>query len=152
MNVEELIVKQSIVEALHRYCRSIDDLDLKLYGTVFVTGAHLDYNDDFHGTAEQFRDRVWAARSVQKGHTHQITNVLSEVDTVTRRGKSVAYVMVCLRKKAAGGTGSVSDIVDTGRYLDQWTQGSDGAWRIAARRYVSDVERRHEAIGVCDAD
>jgi hypothetical protein len=144
MNIDELIAKQSITEGLYRYCRGLDRMDLELYGTVFEPGARLDYGDYFHGTAEEFRDWVWAAHAGMQGHSHQITNVLAEVDTEGGQGTSEAYVTVCLRTKPDE-SGAVSDIIDRGRYLDRWARGADGHWRISARRYVSDVQQYADA-------
>jgi hypothetical protein len=75
-----------------------------------------------------------------QAHSHQITNVLVEVDGSSGQARSEAYVTVCLRTKPGDG-GVSTDIVDRGRYLDRWSRDGSGAWRIAARRYVSDVQQ-----------
>ena len=114
-------------------------MDTALYSTVFRPGAALAYEDYFSGTAEEFREWVWAAHEGMQGHSHQITNILVEVDLDAGRAASEAYVTVCLRTRP-GGTG-VTDIVDRGRYLDRWVRDDAGAWRISARRYCSDVQQ-----------
>jgi hypothetical protein len=53
-------------------------------------------------------------------------------------------VTVCLRTRPDAG-GAVADIVDRGRYLDRWRRNSDGSWRIAVRRYVSDIQQLSDA-------
>jgi ketosteroid isomerase-like protein len=143
VTVEELAAKQAITEALYRYCRSLDRMDVTLYATVFAPGAALDYGQHFSGTAEEFREWVWAAHAGMQAHSHQITNVLVEVDASGDRAVSEAYVTVCLRTRPSGGT--VTDIVDRGRYLDRWTRGGDGGWRIAQRRFRSDVQQISDA-------
>ncbi|HET6809722.1 MAG TPA: nuclear transport factor 2 family protein [Acidimicrobiales bacterium] len=114
-----------------------------LYGTVFMPGATMDYGDYFSGTAEEFRDWVWAAHEAMQVHSHQITNVLVELDSSGGAAVSEAYVTVCLRTRPSGGT--VTDIVDRGRYLDRWSKGPDNEWRIAARRFRSDVQQLSDA-------
>ena len=143
MSLDELAAKQAITETLFRYCRSLDRMDVPLYATVFAPGAALNYGDYFSGTAEEFRDWVWAAHEGMQAHSHQITNVLVELDPAGDAAVSEAYVTVCLRTRPAGGV--VTDIVDRGRYLDRWARGKDGAWRIARRAYRSDVQQISDA-------
>lgn len=143
MSLDELTAKQAIHEALYRYCRSLDRMDVALYATVFAPGAELDYGDHFAGTAEEFREWVWTAHEGMQAHSHQITNVLVELDPSGARAVSEAYVTVCLRTRPVGG--AAMDIVDRGRYLDRWTKGRDGSWRIAHRRFRSDVQQLSDA-------
>ena len=143
MTLDELAAKQAITETLYRYCRSLDRMDVALYATVFAPGAELDYGEHFSGTAEEFREWVWTAHEGMQAHSHQITNVLVELGPSADRAVSEAYVTVCLRTRPAGG--SVMDIVDRGRYLDRWTRRTDGSWRIAQRRFRSDVQQVFDA-------
>jgi hypothetical protein len=137
-------IKQRIGESLYRYCRSLDRMDRDLYQTVFEPGAQLDYDKLFSGTPEQFRDWVWSAHEAMQAHSHQIANILIEVDEDGRHAVSEAYVTVCLRTKADE-HGRILDIVDRGRYLDHWTAQADGSWRIATRRHYSDIQHVADA-------
>jgi hypothetical protein len=139
VTVDEWVAKQQIAEGLYRYCRSMDRMDRRLYATVFTPDADLDYGEHFIGTPDGFREWVWAAHAGMQAHSHQITNILTEVDTATGHAVSEAYVTVCLRPKPPS-TGEVVDIVDRGRYLDRWVRGDDGSWRIASRRFRSDLQ------------
>lgn len=144
MTVDEMFAKQAIAEGLYSYCRSLDRMDDSLYLTVFEPGADLDYGEHFAGTAEAFRDWVWGAHEAMQAHSHQITNILAEVDASGDHAVSEAYVTVCLRTKPDA-TGTVRDIVDRGRYLDRWSQQDDGSWRIASRKYRSDIQHVADA-------
>jgi SnoaL-like domain len=140
VTIDDLLVKQAIAEGLYRYCRSLDRMDRELYGRVFEAGARLEYGDYFSGTAEQFCDWVWDQHLATQGHSHQITNITTEVEPSEARAASEAYVTVCLRTKP-NAAGAVVDIVERGRYLDRWTRDTDGSWRIASRRYVTDIQQ-----------
>jgi hypothetical protein len=140
MTVDEWVAKQEIADGLYRYCRSLDRMDPALFATVFTADADLDYGEHFTGTPDGFRQWVWAAHAGMQAHSHQITNILSEVDTTKGQAVSEAYVTVCLRTRPQA-TGDVVDIVDRGRYLDRWVRADDGGWRIASRRYRSDIQQ-----------
>lgn len=133
------MVKQTIAETLYRYCRSLDRLDVDLFATVFLPGATIDFGGYFSGPAEEFQSWVWAALGGMPAHSHQITNILVEVDGARSRAVSEAYVTVSQRTKP-GEAGEV-DVVDLGRYLDRWTRTDGGDWRIAARRFCSDIQQ-----------
>ena len=137
MTLDELAAKQEIAEGLYRYCRSLDRMDRRLYATVFTPDADLDYGEHFAGSPDGFRDWVWVSHEAMQAHSHQITNILSEVDTATGQAVSEAYITVCLRTRPQP-SGEVVDIVDRGRYLDRWLRADDG-WRISSRRYRSDI-------------
>ncbi len=140
MTIEELLAKQAIADVLYRYCRSLDRMDRALYDTVFTADADLDYGEHFTGSAAEFREWVWSTHESMQAHSHQIANVLTEVDAVGGRAVSESYVTVCLRTRPDA-EGATLDIVDRGRYLDRWKQQDDGSWRIASRRFIGDISQ-----------
>ena len=139
MTVDDLVAKQEIAEGLYRYCRGLDRMDRALVASVFGPGADLDYGEHFVGSPHAFVEWVWAAHALMQAHSHQITNILAEVDTSAGRAVSEAYVTVCLRTKPDA-AGRAVDIVDRGRYLDRWTRGEGGRWTIETRRFRSDIQ------------
>lgn len=130
-SVAVLLAKQEITEQLYRYCRALDRFDKELALRVWHEGGTADYGADiFQGTGEGFVEWVWVIH--EQGftiHSHQITNVLIEVDGDT--AVSEAYLTVALRPRRG------DDYFDRGRYLDRWER-RDGRWAIVARRFVSD--------------
>ena len=144
MTVEEMLARQAIAEGLYRYCRSLDRMDRELYATVFHAEAPLDYGEHFVGTAEDFCDWVWGAHETMQAHSHQITNILCDVDAGGVGAVSEAYVTVCLRTKPDA-SGAAFDIVDRGRYFDRWAPDGDGSWRIAERVFRSDIQQVFDA-------
>src|SRR2546426_192054 len=78
--------------------------------------------------------------------SHQITNILIEVDGDS--AASEAYVTVALRTKAEAG--QATEIVARGRYVDRWSR-RDGRWAIDHRHFVTDLQTA-EAAPALDAD
>lgn len=143
MDIDTLFAKQEITEVLHSYCRSLDRMDVALFETLFVPGAHLDYGEHFSGTAEEFRPWVWGSHELMVAHAHMVTNVLIDVDLAAGTAVSECYVSVCLRTDPER-FGSSVDLMERGRYLDRWSN-ADGTWRIATRRYVADLAQTLDA-------
>jgi hypothetical protein len=144
--VAELVAKQEITEVLYRYCRGLDRMDRALADTVWHVDGTADYVGMFDGTADGFLDWVWVQHEALYRHSHQITNILIEVDG--DRAASEAYVTVALRIKAGEDR---TDIVSRGRYLDRWSR-RDGRWAIDARVYVEDLQSVTPLGPVASAD
>lgn len=133
--VEALLVEREITTVLYGYCRGLDRMDRRLVSRTWHPGARVDYGGDYVGTAEGFVDWVFAAHARMTSHSHQITNVLAEVDGDTARSES--YVTVGLQHVEDR---EVLEVLTRGRYLDRWSR-RDGQWAVDARRYVSDLSR-----------
>ena len=129
--LDVLLAKQEITEVLYGYCRALDRFDRALADTVWHDGGTADYEGIFQGTGEGFLDWVWPVHEGCERTSHQVTNILIDVDG--DRATSETYVTACLRTKAA-------DIVGRGRYLDTWSK-RDGRWAIDHRRYVDDIQQ-----------
>lgn len=137
MSDSQVIAKHAITETLYKYCRSLDRMDSELYEVVFCDNAELKYDNYFSGTAVEFRDWVWAAHETMQAHTHQISNVLIEIEAGLDRATSESYVTVCLVEKKIL-DGQVRHIVERGRYLDKWVK-EEAGWRIYRRQYCPDI-------------
>jgi hypothetical protein len=133
--METLLAKQAITEVLYRYCRGLDRMDRALAMSVWHEGSTLDYGPIFRGSGAEFVDWVWVAHEALAAHSHQITNIL--IDVNGESATSEAYVTVALRTKPDGG--SIMDIVDRGRYLDRWSR-RHGVWAIDYRTFVEDFQ------------
>jgi hypothetical protein len=130
---DTVAAKQAITEMLYRYCRGLDRMDRDLALTVWHPGGGAHYGGIFDGTGEGFIEWVWQAHAGFERHSHQITNVLIEVDGDT--AVSEAYVTVVLRMRGDGD--QFTDVESRGRYLDRWSR-QDGRWAIDDRSYVND--------------
>ena len=131
MSLEALLAKQAITEQLHRYCHGLDRFD-RAQADIWHDGGTASYAGIFEGTGAGFLDWVWPVHEGFEATSHQVTNILVELDGLDRATRET-YVTVCLRSAAA-------DIVDRGRYLDTWSR-RDGRWGIDARRFVGDIQQ-----------
>lgn len=138
MTVEQLTAKQEIRDALARYCRGLDRMDKEMVQAVFHDDASVDYIGIFEGTGADFVDWVWKIHvDHMQCHSHQITNVLAEIDG--NRATSETYVTVALWTQPDA-DGQVSEIVSRGRYLDRWEK-RDERWAIEHRIHLADQTR-----------
>ena len=139
-DVQMLADKQAITEVIYRYCRALDRMDANAARAIWHDGGTADYGPLFAGTGEEFVEWVWRAHAAMARHSHQITNILIEVDGDTASSES--YVTVALRTKA--GAGVAVEIEARGRYVDRWSR-RGGRWAIDHRRFVQDLSRTHDA-------
>jgi hypothetical protein len=133
-----LWVKQEIRDVLSRYCRGLDRMDREMARSVFHPDAPARYIDMYEGTGHGFIDWVWTAHEGMDRHSHQITNVLVDVDVEKETAVSEAYVTVCLWTKPDA-DGAQIEIVARSRYLDRWSH-RDGRWAISDRTHVLDMQ------------
>lgn len=129
-----LEAKFAITEVLYRYCRALDRMDRPLADSVWHPGGTADYGPTFQGTAAGLLDMMWAGHAKLTGHSHQVTNVLIEVDG--DEAASESYVTGTLWQTNDAGT--LDHMVAVGRYLDRWSC-RDGIWAIDHRRFVYDA-------------
>lgn len=132
----ELLAKQAIRDQLSRYCRGLDRMDKEMAYAVFHEKSRAHYFDIYQGTGRGFVDWVWEAHVAMERHSHQITNVLVEVDG--ERATSESYVIVALWTNPAE-DGSQLQIESRGRYLDRWSL-RDGHWAIDERLHIVDLQ------------
>jgi hypothetical protein len=133
---EELLAKQQIRDALSRYCRGLDRMDKQMAYAVWHADGTAHYEGIFEGTGHGFVDWVWQAHARMSCHSHQITNVLVEVEG--ERAASEAYVTVMLWSDGDPPERQ-TEIVARGRYLDRWSQ-RGGRWAIDHRLHLVDAQ------------
>ena len=131
---DDIEAKLAITEVLYRYCRALDRMDRDLMDTVWHPDATADYGPTFQGSASGLLDVMWANHAKLLGHSHQVTNILIEVDG--DRAASEAYVTGTLWDLTEAG--ALSHLIAVGRYLDRWSR-RDGRWAIGHRRFVYDA-------------
>ena len=130
-----LLDRQAIRDVLSRYCRGLDRMDKEMAYAVWHPDGTAFYDGIFEGTGHGFVDWVWEAHAQMERHSHQITNVLIELDG--DRATSEAYVTVALWT-LPDAEGRQQELVGRGRYLDRWER-REGSWAIAHRIHLLDL-------------
>jgi len=147
--LDELVAKQAITEVIYTYCRALDRMDWDSALTVWHADGTADYGAHmYQGTGPGFVEWVWAQHAAMMGHSHQITNVLIEVDG--DRAASEAYVTAALRLEADSNA-QATEIVSRGRYVDTWSR-REGRWAIDHRRFVEDFTTTYQVTAMEPAD
>jgi SnoaL-like domain len=131
--VRALLDKQAIQETLYRYCRGVDRMDRDLTRSCWHEAGSADYQGMFEGKVDALLDWMWKLHATMQTHSHQMTNLLIEVDG--DRAASETYVTVALRSKP--GRAPARDILTRGRYVDRWSR-REGRWAIDHRIYLND--------------
>lgn len=134
--LHELASKQAIRDTLSRYCRGVDRMDKAMACSVWHDDGTAHYIDMFEGSGHGFVDWVWQAHASMERHSHQISNVLIEVEGNT--AVSEAYVTVVLWTNPDN-TGQQQEIIGRSRYLDRWSC-RDERWAIDHRTHVLDMQ------------
>lgn len=138
--LHQLAATQAIRDQLSRYCRGLDRMDKQMAYSVWHSDGTAHYIDMFEGTGHGFVDWVWQAHEGMERHSHQITNVLCEVNG--DKASSEAYVTVVLWT-VKDSNGQQQEIIGRSRYLDSWSL-RDGHWAIEHRTHVLDMQTIHE--------
>jgi SnoaL-like domain len=128
---EAYVAKQAITEVLYRYCHAVDRMDPDLASRIWHPDGVARYDDVFEGTGSGFMEFVFEQHRQADATSHQLANVLIDVDVDGDRATSESYVTACIR---AGG----HDITVRGRYSDVWSCRS-GRWGIDERHYRHDI-------------
>ena len=127
--------RQAITEAIYRYCRSVDRLDVPLGRSVFHEDGWADYGADvYQGPARDVTDLVCAQHLHTLHHSHQVSNILIALDG--DRAGSEAYCTASLRIERDG---TLRQMTIWNRYIDAWER-RDGRWAITHRQTIRDFD------------
>lgn len=133
----DILAKQQITEALYRYCRGLDRMDRPMVQSIWRDGAVVDYGAFFQGKFADWIDQAWAFHETMLAHSHQVSNILIELDG--NRAVSESYYTAALR--GPGEHGTIIQHTSRGRYLDEWSC-LDGRWAIERRVVAHDFSDR----------
>ncbi len=146
-DVRKLADRQAITDQIYRYCRAMDRIDHKLGYSIWHPEGTADYGAAvFVGTGRDFIDHVCRQHSGLLCHSHQVTNVVIELDG--DRAGSEAYVTANLRMKRDG---RLMQMTVLSRYIDRWSQ-RDGRWALDHRHAVMDMDEVREVTPMKDHD
>ena len=141
--LRELADKQAIRDLLYTYCRAVDRLDVALGHSVFHEDSIADF-PTYKGTGRGWIDAVCVAHLDFLHHSHQVTNILIELDG--ERAGSEAYVTAKLRQRDGE---RLLEREFCARYVDRWSR-RDGRWAIDHRQCVVDFNSIREVTAISD--
>lgn len=149
MSIEQLqkvADRQEITENLYRYCRSVDRLDIELGHSIWSENSVADYGDFYQGDGPGVIDLICKQHSYMLYHTHQISNVIIELDGDTAGSES--YVMADLRMQRGD---SIQQMTVWSRYIDRWSK-HNGRWWLDKRIAVRDFDLVREVTPLSRLD
>ncbi len=133
--LQAVVDRQTITDLIYRYCRAMDRMDAALGYTVWHENSEVDYGPAiYRGGGRGFIDWVCAQHAPLIAHSHQVTNIIIELDGDTAGSES--YVTAAFRMRRDG---EVMQMTSRGRYVDRWSR-RDGRWGIDKRVFVLDFE------------
>lgn len=126
--------RQEITDQIYRYCRAMDRIDHELGYSIWHDDGTADYGPQgFQGLGRDFIDHVCTQHRKLLNHSHQVTNVLIELDG--DRAGSESYVTATLRTMQGD---KLVDHIVLARYIDRWSR-RGGRWAIDARKTLIDM-------------
>jgi hypothetical protein len=133
--------RQAITDLIYRYCRAVDRIDAELGYSIWHEDAVADYRDGiYQGSGKGFIDFVCTQHRRALVHTHQVSNILIELDG--DRAASESYVTSTLRFMKDG---QLKQVTTWGRYIDQWSK-RDGRWGIDKRIAIRDFDEIRDVV------
>lgn len=142
---QALADRQAITDLIYRYCRAVDRLDVPLGHSIWNAGSHADYGPDvYQGDGPGAIDLICAQHARTLGHSHQVTNILIDLDG--DRAGSESYCTATLR---VGQGGAVRQIMVWTRYVDTWSR-RDGRWGLDRRVAIRDFDEMREVAPMGD--
>ena len=148
MTLEELSARTEIHDALLRYCRGLDRVDMNLVRSAFHKDAWIQFPKSLHvGDTEGFFEFLSNEMPRFVRTQHFLGNSLIEFD-----GPNTAYVETYLHADHQGSdkhhwTGSFVKL--WARYIDKFEQ-RDGKWLIARRELLVDWMYKYPLEGWFD--
>ena len=128
--------REAITDLIYRYCRAMDRIDHALGYSIWHEDGTADYGHNYQGSGRGFIDHVCAQHAGLQQHSHQISNIIIELDG--DKAGSESYVTGTMRLER-GGKRMAMEVC--GRYLDIWEK-RGGHWGLIHRTVVFD----HQSI------
>lgn len=133
--IQAMADRHAITGLIYLYCRAVDRLDHKLGYSIWHDDGTADYGKTvYQGTGHGCIDFVIDQHGKMLGHSHQVTNIILELDG--DRAASESYYIAALRVLRDE---KLHEITVRGRYLDRWSK-RDGRWGIDHRITIRDFD------------
>ena len=139
--MQTLIDRQAITDLIHRYCRSVDRLDIPLGHSIWHEDGVADYGAAvYQGPGKGLIDYICAQHRNTLHHSHQVSNILIHLDG--DRAGSESYVSASLRVLSGK---QVRQISVWGRYIDSWSR-REGRWGLDKRISIRDFDEIRDVV------
>lgn len=143
----EMTDREAIADQIYRYCRAMDRMDHELGYSIWHDDGLADYGVDvFVGTGRDFVDHVCAQHRHLLHHSHQMSNIIIELDG--DRAGSESYVTATLRMRRGEG---LMQMMVWSRYVDRWSK-RGGRWALDNRIAVRDFDEMREVKAMHEHD
>ncbi|MDR2856680.1 MAG: nuclear transport factor 2 family protein [Novosphingobium sp.] len=129
---QQIADRLAIMDRIYRYCRSVDRLDVPAGHSVFHEDGHADFGESYVGTGRGWIDFICEEHRKFLHHSHQVTNIILEVDGDTAGSES--YVFATLQRQDGD---TVFQHEFWARYVDKWSK-RGGDWAIDRRDCIVD--------------
>lgn len=141
---KEIADRQAITDKIYRYCRSVDRLDVEVGHSVFHEDSYADFGASYKGPGRGWIDFICVEHLKFLHHSHQVTNVIIEIDG--NRAGSESYVTATLRRRDGD---KIFQHQFWARYVDEWSC-RDGEWAIDRRECVIDFDAISEVTPIAE--
>jgi hypothetical protein len=139
--------RQEITDLIHRYCRSVDRLDVPLGRSIWHEDGTADYGKTvYQGPGRDIIDQICAQHLHTLHHSHQVANISIDLDG--DRAGSESYVTATLRLKSGD---QLRQITVWGRYVDRWSR-RNGRWGLDHRVFVRDFDEIRDVVAMSEPD
>jgi hypothetical protein len=140
LDIQPIADRQAITDLIYRYCRSMDRIDESLGYSIWNENAVADYGEFYQGSGRGFIDFVCAQHRKVLTHSHQMTNIIIELDG--DRAGSESYVTAVLRVMMGE---KLKQLTVWSRYIDQWSR-QDNRWGIDKRIAIRDFDEISDVV------
>ena len=139
--------REAITDQIYRYCRAMDRMDAELGYLIWHEDGTADYGVQvFQGSGRDFIDHVNKQHDHLLHHSHQMSNIVIELDG--NRAGSESYVTATLRLNRGDG---LKQMTVWSRYIDTWSKRA-GRWALDHRIAIRDFDEIRAVIAMNDHD
>jgi hypothetical protein len=140
--LRQLADRQAITDHIHRYCRSVDRLDIPLGHSIWHEDGVADYPDYYQGPGKGVIDLICKQHLGLLHHAHQVTNILIEL-----QGDKAGSETYCIASLRVQNDEKLMQITVWTRYIDSWSC-RDGRWGLDKRIAIRDFDEIREVTAM----
>jgi hypothetical protein len=138
--------RHAIIDLIHRYCRAVDRLDVPLGHSIWHDDGIADYGAVYQGNGRGSIDFICAQHAKTLHHSHQVSNILIDLDGDRAGSESYAFATLRMRRGA-----TLQQMMVWSRYVDRWSR-RNGRWGLDHRVAIRDFDEIREVKPMGDHD